>query len=188
MSTFSASSLFTGVSAGVSNSYAILASLYSDGLTQTNLTKALTNTSLLTSSYGTTFASYLTQNFSTLDKNNDGTLSSSEIQSLITQISSRGLTRDQVTTLGSMSGVSTDTQAIIIDHFNDIDTNHDGYVNSSEVQGYIIQSKIENQKVKDTHQKISRTSIFYGDEDADDTATSLLSYKWLQDSDTSSSS
>lgn len=187
MSTFSASSLFAGVNAGITNSYAILSNMYSDGLTQKNLTKAMSNTSLLTSTYGTTFASYLSQNFGTLDKNNDGTLSASEVQTLMTQMSSRGLTRAQITSLGGMSGVSADTQATIIDHFNDIDTNHDGYVNSSEVQAYILQSKLENQKLKDQQKMINRTSLFYGDDNADDTASSLLSYKWIQD-DTSSSS
>ncbi|MCD8378276.1 MAG: EF-hand domain-containing protein [Candidatus Gastranaerophilales bacterium] len=187
MSTFSASSLFAGVNSSLTNSYAILSNLYSDGLTKKNLTKALTNTTVLSSTYGSTFASYLSSNFSTLDKNNDGTLSASEVQSLLTQVSTRGLTREQVSSLGSMSGVSTDTQATILDHFTEIDTNGDGYVTSSEVQGYILQSKIENQKVKDTNKMINRTSLFYGDDDADDDTSSLLSYKWIQD-DTSSSS
>ena len=40
MSKLSGSSLFTGVNAGVANSYAILSNLYSDGLTQKNLTKS----------------------------------------------------------------------------------------------------------------------------------------------------
>lgn len=188
MATFSASSLFAGVNAGITNSYAILSNMYSDGLTQKNLSKAMTNTTLLTSTYGTTFASYLSQNFGTLDKNNDGTLSADEVQTLMTQMSTRGLTRDQVTTLGGMSGVSASTQATIIDHFNDIDTNHDGYVNSSEVQNYILQSKLENQKIKDTNKRISNTSLFYGNENSDsDSTSSLLSYKWIQD-DTESSS
>ena len=69
MTNFSASSLFAGVNAGVMNSYAVLSNLYKDGLTQKNLSQAMTNTNLLTSSYGTTFASYLSQNFGRLDKN-----------------------------------------------------------------------------------------------------------------------
>ena len=40
MSKLSGSSLFTGVNAGVANSYAILSNLYSDGSTQKNLTKS----------------------------------------------------------------------------------------------------------------------------------------------------
>jgi len=185
MANFSASSLFAGVNAGISNSYAVLSNMYSDGLTRKNLTKAMSNSSILTSTYGTTFASYLSQNFGKLDKNSDGTLSSGEVGKLLDQVSTRGLTREQVTSLGAMSGISANTQSTIIDHFNDMDTNHDGYVNSGEVQAYILQSKLENQKTKDRDRMINRTSLFYGDDDKDDKSTSLLSYKWLQDDDNS---
>ena len=181
MTNFSASSLFAGVNAGAMNSYAILSNLYSDGLTKKNLTQAMTNTNLLTSAYGTTFASYLSQNFGTLDRNGDGKLSDKEVNKLMNQMSSRGLTRDQVTSLGGMSGISASTQGTILDHFNEIDTNHDGYVNSAEVQAYILQSKIENRKQDDTTKMINRTSLFYANENASDESTSLLSYKWLQD-------
>ncbi|GEM_PF-473948 len=182
MSNLSASSLFAGVNAGIYNSYAVLSNMYSDGLTQKNLSKAMTNTNLLTSSYGTTFAQYLSSNFGRIDKNNDGTLSSKEVGTLMDQISSRGLTRDQVSSLGGMSGISANTQATVLDHFNDIDTNHDGYVNSAEVQAYILQSKLENQKQKDKTSMINNMSIFYGDDNSSSkNSTSLLSYKWLQD-------
>lgn len=182
MSNFSASSLFAGVNAGVTNSYAILSNLYSGGITQKNLASALTNTNVLTSQYGATFASYLSQNFGTLDKNGDGKLTEKEINKLTSQISTKGLTRDQVSSLGSMSGVSANAQATVLDHFNDIDTNHDGYVSSGEVQAYILQSKIENRKQTDQNKMINRTSLFYGDDDPDSkTYSSLLSYKWIQD-------
>ena len=188
MSKLSGSSLFTAVNAGVSNSYAILSNLYSDGLTQTNLSKALSNNNLLTSQYGTTFAFYLTQNFSSLDKNSDGTLSADEVQKLMNQISTQGLTREQVQSLGGMSGISAETQATILDHFNEIDTNHDGYVSNSEVQGYTLQSKLENQKVKDRNKMINSTSLFYGNENASkSSSSSLLSYTWLPDDDDSDS-
>lgn len=182
MSKFNASSLFAGVNAGVTNSYAILSNLYSDGLTQKNLTKALSNTNLLTSQYGTTFASYLSNNFATLDKNKDGTLSAKEVDKLMTQISNKGLTRDQVTSLGGMAGVSSDAQGMILQHFDEMDTNGDGYVSSGEAQAYILQSKLENQKIKDENRAIAHTSLFYGEDNAEDKMrSSLLSYKWMQD-------
>ncbi len=181
MANFSASSLFAGVNAGVRNSYAVLSNMYSDGLTQKNLSKAMTNTTLLQSPYGTTFASYLSQNFGTLDKDGNGKLSGKEVDKLMTQMTNKGLSRDQITSLGGMSGISANTQSMIMDHFNDIDTNHDGYVNSAEVQAYVLQSKLENKKQEDNQKMINRTSLFYGDDKADSTYTSLISYKWLQD-------
>ena len=41
MAKLNGSSLFAGINAGVTNSYAILSNLYSDGLTQKNLSKAI---------------------------------------------------------------------------------------------------------------------------------------------------
>ena len=181
MANLSASSLFAGVNSGITNSYAVLSHMYSGGLTQKNLAKAMTNTNLLQTSYGTTFAQYLSQNFGTLDKNGDGTLSTKEVNKLLNQVSSKGLTREQVSSLGGMSGISANAQATVLDHFNEIDTNHDGYVSSGEVQAYILQSKIENKKENDRTKMINRTSLFYANENASDESTSLLSYKWLQD-------
>lgn len=183
MAKFNGSALFAGINAGVTNSYSILSNLYSDGLTQKNLSKAMSNNNVLASQYGTTFASYLTQNFSSLDKNSDGTLSADEVQNLMSQISSQGLTREQIQTLGGMSGISAETQATVLNHFNEIDTNHDGYVSNAEIQGYTLQSKLENQKQKDITKMINKTSLFYGNENASDKASSLMSYKWLQDDD-----
>lgn len=175
-------SLITGIQAGMSNSYSILANLYKDGLTQTNLVEALGNTTLLTSTggVGATFASYLSQNFGTLDKNADGTLSSAEVQKLMTQVANQGLTRQQITQLGGMSGISADMQGTILDHFTEIDTNHDGKVTAGEIQGYNLTSKMAKRKVEDENKMIKNTSIFYGDEDKE-FSSSLLSYKWLND-------
>lgn len=183
MAKMNGSSLFAGINAGVTNSYAILSNLYSDGLTQKNLSKAMSNQNVLTSQYGTTFASYLSQNFSSLDKNSDGTLSSDEVQNLLSQMSAQGLTRDQIQSLGGMSGLSANTQATVLEHFDEIDTNHDGYVSSGEIQGYTLQSKLENRKHKDRNHMINNLSMFYGNENANDKTSSLLSYKWLQDDD-----
>lgn len=183
MAKLNGSSLFAGINAGVTNSYAILSNLYSDGLTQKNLSQAMSNQNVLTNQYGTTFASYLSQNFSSLDKNSDGTLSTDEVQNLMSQIASQGLTRDQVQSLGGMSGISASTQATVLEHFDEIDTNHDGYVSTGEIQGYTLQSKLENRKNKDRNKMINNLSMFYGNENADDKTSSLLSYKWLQDED-----
>lgn len=176
------SSLLAGIQSGMSGSYSILSNLYSSsgGLTKTNLASALTNSSVLTSGYGNTFASYLNTNFSTLDKNRDGTLSATEVQTLMNQISTQGLTRSQITSLGAMSGISSDMQGTILDHFNDIDTNHDGKVTSGEIQAYNLTSKMERRKVDDENKMIKNMSLFYGNDDKE-FSSSLLSYKWLAD-------
>ena len=155
-------SLITGIQAGMSNSYAILSNLYKDGLNQNNLVEAMGNSTLLTSTggMGATFASYLSQNFGTLDKNGDGTLSTNEVQTLMTQIANQGLTRQQITQLGGMSGISADMQGTILDHFSEIDTNHDGKVTAGEIQAYNLTSKMAKRKVEDENTMIKNTSIF----------------------------
>ena len=175
-------SLLTGIQAGMSNSYSILSNLYKDGITQNNLVEAMGNTQLITSTggVGSTFAAYLNQNFGTLDKNADGTLSSNEVQKLMTQIANQGLTRQQLTQLGSMSGISADMQGTILDHFAEIDTNKDGKVTAGEIQAYNLTSKMEQRRVEDENTMIKNSSIFYGDDDKK-FSSSLLSYKWLND-------
>lgn len=177
-------SLLTGIQSGMSSSFAVLSGLYKDqgGITQSNLVSAMGNSTLLTSTggVGSTFASYLSQNFGTLDKNADGTLSSDEVQKMMTQIANQGLTRQQITQLGSMSGISADMQGTILDHFTEIDTNKDGKVTAGEIQAYNLTSKMEQKKVEDENKMIKNTSIFYGDEDKE-FSSSLLSYKWLND-------
>ena len=77
------SSLFTGINSGLTNSFSLLSSQYSDGLTLENLNKALTNTNVTNTPYGATFASYLTTNFNSVDTNRDGVISADEVQKLM---------------------------------------------------------------------------------------------------------
>ena len=74
------SSLFTGINAGLTNTFAALSGQYTEGITQENLNKALTNTNITNTAYGSTFASYLSGNFNSVDKKADGKSSAEEIQ------------------------------------------------------------------------------------------------------------
>lgn len=172
--------LVSGIQAGMTNSYNVLSGLYANGLTRENLVESMSNQTLLTSGLGSTFSSYLSNNFANVDKNADGTLTADEVQKIMTQIANQGLTREQITQLGSLSGISADMQGTILDHFTEIDTNHDGKVSAGEIQAYNLTSKKEQRRVEDENRMIKNTSIFYGDEDKE-FSSSLLSYKWLQE-------
>ena len=100
------SSLFSGINAGLTNSFSLLSSQYSDGLTLENLSSALTNTNITNTTYGSTFASYLSQNFNSVDKNGDGKITADEIQTLMNNMATQGLTREQIMSLGAYSGMS----------------------------------------------------------------------------------
>lgn len=176
------SSLFSGINAGLTNSFAQLSSQYGDGLTIENLNTALTNNSFVNNAYGATFASYMTNNFNNIDKDRDGKITAEEIQTLMNNMATQGLTREQIMSLGASSGLSTSLQETVLSHFDDIDANHDGKVTNQEIQAYGVNSQIENQKIADRNRIINNMSLYYGD-DLTEYEGSLMDYRYLQDNE-----
>lgn len=178
------SSLFSGINAGLTNSFALLSSQYEDGLTLENLNKSLTNTNMTNTAYGSTFASYLTNNFNSIDSNSDGTISADEIQRLMSNMATQGLTREQIMSLGASSGMSTSLQETVLSHFDDIDTNKDGKVTNQEINAYGVNSEIEKQKIEDRNRIVNNMSLFYGD-DLTEYEGSMMDYRYLDDEEES---
>lgn len=174
------SSLFSGINSGLTNSFSLLSSQYSDGLTLENINKALTNTNVTNTTYGSTFASYLSSNFNTVDKDSDGKISADEIQTLMNNMATQGLTREQIMSLGASSGMSTSLQETVLNHFDDIDANHDGKVTNQEISAYGVNSDIQKQKIADTNRVINNMSLYYGD-DLTEYEGSMLDYRYLSD-------
>ena len=143
---------------------------------------ALTNKSVVQTTYGSTFASYLTNNFNSIDSNRDGKISAEEVQKLMNTMATQGLTREQIMSLGASSGMSTSLQETVLAHFDDIDANHDGKVTNQEIQAYGVNSSVEKQKTADTNRVINNMSLFYGDE-SKDYEGSLMDYKYLADNE-----
>ena len=170
-------SLFSGVNAGFTNAFAQLNGQYSDGVTLENLNNALTNTNITNNAYTTTFASYMTNNFNTIDTNGDGVISADEIQNYMTNMATQGLTREQIITLGSSSGLSTSLQETVLAHFDDIDKNHDGKVTNQEIQQYGVESDLEKQRIADKNRIVNNMSMFYDNET--DYEGSLLDYRYI---------
>ncbi len=178
------SSLFSGINAGLTNSFTLLSSQYEDGLTLENLSSALTNTNIKNTAYGTTFASYLTNNFNSIDSNADGKISADEIQRLMNNMATQGLTREQIMSLGASSGMSTSLQETVLSHFDDIDTNKDGKVTNQEINAYGVNSEIEKQKIEDRNRIVNNMSLFYSD-DLPEYEGSMMDYKYLDDEENS---
>ena len=172
-------SLFTGINSGFINSYSLLNSMYEDGVTLENLANAATNTNYISSAYGTTFSSYLMNNFGTVDKNGDGTISADEVQNLMGQVAAQGLTREQIISLGGASGLSGSLQETVLSHFDDIDKNHDGKVTNQEIQAYGVDSELEKQKVADRNRIVNNMSMFY--DTGADYEGSMLDYRYLDE-------
>lgn len=178
------SSLFSGINAGLTNSFTLLSSQYEDGLTIENLNSALTNTNITNTGYGATFASYLTNNFNSVDANHDGTISADEIQKLMNNMATQGLTREQIMSLGASSGLSTSLQETVLAHFDDIDANKDGKVTNQEINAYGVTSEIEKQKIEDRNRIVNNMSLFYGDS-TQEYEGSMMDYRYLDDEENS---
>ena len=173
-------SMFTGINAGFANSFAQLSGQYSDGLTLENLNNALTNTAITSNTSATTFASYMTSNFNSIDSNHDGVISAAEIQDLMNRMATQGLTREQITALAGSSGL-TSLQQTVLAHFDEIDKNHDGKVTNQEIQQYGVESDLEKQKIADRNRMVNNMSMFYDNET--DYEGSLLDYRYLDNTD-----
>lgn len=170
-------SLFTGINSGLANTFSQLTGQYSD-VTLENLNNALTNSNYLANgNLNATFASYMTNNFNTIDSDGNGTISASEIQNLMGQMATQGLTREQIIALAGSSGLSTSLQETVLNHFDQIDKNKDGKVTNQEIQAYGVESDLEKQKTADRNRVVSSMSLFYDIDNVDD--SSLLDYKYL---------
>lgn len=171
--------MFTGINAGFQNTFAQLSAKYSDGLTLENLTTSLNDSNFINTAYGASFASYMTNNFSNLDSDGDGKISASEIQNIMSQMATQGLTREQIVSLGGASGLGASLQETVLNHFDQIDKNKDGKVSNQEIQAYGVESSLEKQKIADRNRMVNNMSMFY---DSDENYEgSLLDYRYLED-------
>ena len=171
-------SMFAGINANFTNAFSQLNGQYSDGVTLENLNKALTNTAITSTTYGSTFASYMTNNFNSIDKDHDGKISANEIQDLMGNMAAQGLTREQITALAGSSGL-TSLQQTVLAHFEDIDKNHDGKVSNQEIQAYGVESDLEKQKTADRNRVVNNMSMFYDNET--NYEGSMLDYRYIDE-------
>ena len=172
--------ILSGVYAGLTNTYSYLASQYPNGLTLENLTEARTKTTNL-GVLNQSFASYLQNNFASIDNDGDGIITADEMNSLSTRISTQGLTKAELTQLyaSGASGLSESTMTKILEHFDEMDTNHDGRITSAEISAYDINCARMEVEDEFNNKRAADMSVFYGDSSSSSSDTySLLSYKY----------
>lgn len=180
-------SLFSGVTAGLLNTYSVLSQSSTTGVTLSTISSAMSNSNYA-NLLNPTFASYISTNFSSLDADRDGVLSSAELSNLTNSISQSGLTAAQLSQLGPACGISGQTLEQVLQHFAEIDKNGDGKVTAAEIESYKLEANLEKEKTKYRNKMAADQSIFYGDENIDSNdASSLLSYKYWNDGSSSSS-
>lgn len=174
------SSIINNISTNLINTYSYLASLYpKDGVTYKNITAARNdNTNYLT--LNQPFATYLQNNFQTLDKDGDGVISEEEIQNLTNTISTAGVSKSELSQLAATGAISSDMLNKIMENFEDIDTNHDGRVTSAEISAFSYSCNKQEKIDEENYRKATGTSIFYGSDDSstDVSSYSILSYRY----------
>ena len=180
MANYNGNSLLSGIYAGLTNTYSYLASKNPDGVTLDSITKARTDTT--SNQYlNPTFASYLQTNFGSIDKDGDGIISSDEMSNLTNRMSAQGLTKEELTQMyaSGASGLSTDTINNILEHFDEMDTNHDGRITSAEISAYSVNSARMEKEDEFNNKFATDMSVFYGSESSSTDGTySMLSYKY----------
>ena len=172
--------ILSGIYSGLSSTYSLLASQYPNGLTLENITEARTKTSN-TNVLNQSFASYLQTNFANIDKNGDGIISSDEMNTLSNTLSTQGLTKAELTQLyaSGSSGLSESTMSKILEHFDDMDTNHDGRITSAEISAYDINASRMQVEDEFNNRRATDMSIFYSDSSSSSADSyNLLSYKY----------
>ena len=176
------SSLFSGITSGLTSTYSLLANASAGNVTLSNIASANSNPSLV-NKLNPTFASYIETNFSSADKNRDGILSASELSNLTNSINTRGLTSAQLSQLGAASGLSGETLNQVLEHFMDIDKNGDGKVTSAEISAYKLTSAMDKKKTEFANRAATNQSVFYGDENASNApdSSSMVAFKYWDD-------
>ncbi len=178
MANLNGSSLFTSFYSGLTNTFSYLSQLSPDGVTLESINEARGD-SKNNLYLNPTFASYLQTNFTGIDKDEDGVISPDEMTNLTNQMSTKGLSRQDLSQL-MMSGMSSDSLNMVLENFDSIDTNHDGYVTQAEISAFQLDASRQEIVDKFNHQMATNMSTFYGDESSSSgTDTySMLSYKY----------
>ena len=171
--------ILSGIYSGIKSTYSLLASQYPNGLTLENITEAKSKTSN-TNVLNQSFASYLQTNFANIDKDGDGIISSDEMDNLSNTLSTQGLTKQELTQLyaSGSSGLSESTMTKILEHFDEMDTNHDGRITSAEISAYDVNCARMEVEDEFNNRRATDMSVFYGDSSTSADTYSLLSYKY----------
>ena len=171
--------ILSGIASGLTSTYSYLASKYPNGLTLENINEARgdsKNANVLNQS----FASYLQSNFSKIYKDGDGKITEQEMNNLSNLISRQGLTKTELTQLfaSGASGLSESTMSKILEHFDEMDTNHDGKLTSAEISAYDVTCARMEVEDEFNNRRATDMSVFYGDSSSSSDTYSLLSYKY----------
>lgn len=172
------SSIFASAMAGLNNTFAQLAKgSTTGGLTLEQITNPDTE-KVNTMNLNSGFIQYLTSNFTSIDKDSDGQITSNDLTELMQSISKSGLSYDEICQLGTSGAIPSDMLNTILTYFSEIDKNHDGKITSAEIAAYQMDADRHELENKYNSFQASSISTFYADENATDDYSSILDYKY----------
>lgn len=159
-------SLFLQAVQGLTSNYAnLMAGSTGNGLTLDSLKNISDDVNK--SSLNQSFVSYLTSNFGSFDKDNDGTITQEELQAYTNSLSQGGMTREQLTQLCSQGGTDSLLETVLT-NFDQIDKDHDGKVTNEEIALWSLNKEIDEMKGKYKRVDENSTASIYYSSSVDD--------------------
>ena len=131
--------------------------------------KTLNNAMYSTAGSNSPFFQMISGQFSSLDKNNDGTLTADEANNMITDLSS-GLTRDQIMQLRAQGTIDDELASKIISNFSKMDVNGDGKVSEAEINAFCVDEDIQAKRDEQKELMIKNMSLYYDTDSSDDSS------------------
>ena len=178
MTILNGQSLVASAVSGLASAYSELMNNKSSkgaGLTLKDLSNLPASAALnLGSNY--TFLQYLTSNFSNLDEDGDGEITSGDISNLMNTTQSKGLTYNEIQQLCS-SGSNDTLLSTVLTYFNKIDADGDGRVTTSEITKFSFDNQRNEVEAKYKSYRASNSSLYYNDGVEDDTSSVLDSLR-----------
>lgn len=170
---------------GLQNTYSILAQNSTDGKISL---KDITNpTSDVLQKLGTnsSFAQYLSSNFTAMDKDGDGTISADDVSNLASKLQQNGLSYQEIVQLCSSGAMGNNSlTSTVLNYFDKIDTDGNGRVTEAEIKAFSMKADEEKMKTKYGSFKASDMTVFYGDDNASsEEPSSLIDNLYPKDTD-----
>ena len=168
-------SLLASTMAGLSSTYSTLMNNKTSdnkGLSLDDLTN-VSNTTISNLGSNYSFLQYLQSNFSSVDKDGDGQITSTDLDHLMSTMQAKGLTYNDLQSLCATGNGDTSLLSTVLTYFNKIDSNGDGRVTSEEITKFSYECKRYEVEAKYKSYKASDASLFYSDGVEDD-LTSVL--------------
>ncbi|MCD7779397.1 MAG: EF-hand domain-containing protein, partial [Candidatus Gastranaerophilales bacterium] len=133
----------------------------------------LSSTTLLSLGSNYSFVQYLTNNFSSIDQDGDGEITSNDLSNVMSTMQSQGLTYSEIQSLCASGSGDTTLYSTVLQYFNKIDANGDGRVTSDEITKFSYDCQEYEMEKKYNSFKATSTSLYYSDGVEDDTSSVL---------------